>query len=130
MAQNLRNIKANTISSITEGITTTMNISGNLNPTANVTYNLGNATHRWKDVFLSNSTIYLGNTTFNEQNVFPFNLIIAPEVLTIDVAAPFAGDDISWVWNWQTSTLPYARTTIVNSLILMAVRLPQYKELM
>ena len=125
MSQNLRNIKANTISSITEGITTNMNISGNLNPTANVTYNLGNTTHRWKDLFLSNSTIYLGDTTFNSTNVFPFNLVIAPEVLTINVAAPFAGDDISWVWNWQTSTLPYARTTIVNS---QQVSVPLYKQ--
>ena len=34
---------------------------GNVNPQANVTYNLGNTTNRWKDIWLSNSTIYLGN---------------------------------------------------------------------
>lgn len=33
----------------------------NLNPLSNVTQDLGNATHRWKDIYLSNSTIYLGN---------------------------------------------------------------------
>jgi len=36
------------------------NITGALLPSANVTYNLGSATQRWKDLYLSGSTIYLG----------------------------------------------------------------------
>lgn len=36
---------------------------GNIIPRANVTYNLGNLTYRWKDLYLSGSTIYLGNTS-------------------------------------------------------------------
>ena len=43
------------------------------------------------------------------------NLAIAPEVLTIDVAAPAAGQDTQWLWNWLTSSLPYARRAITNS---------------
>jgi hypothetical protein len=35
--------------------------SGNILPTANVTYDLGTSTKRWKDLYLANSTIYLGN---------------------------------------------------------------------
>jgi hypothetical protein len=35
--------------------------TGNVNPSANVTYTLGNTTNRWKDLWLSNSSIYLGN---------------------------------------------------------------------
>jgi len=35
--------------------------SGNILPAANVTYDLGTATRRWKDLYLANSTIYLGN---------------------------------------------------------------------
>jgi hypothetical protein len=43
-------------------ITTTGNItSGNLLPAANVTYDLGTDTARWNDLYLANSTIYLGN---------------------------------------------------------------------
>lgn len=38
------------------------NFDGNIVPSANVAYNLGSATQRWKDLFLSNSTIYLGDT--------------------------------------------------------------------
>ena len=43
-----------------------------------------------------------------------FDLNIAPEVLEIQVAAPDAGQDTSWLWTWLTSSLPYARTTITN----------------
>lgn len=35
---------------------------GNILPSANVTYSLGNATHQWKDLWVSNNTIYVGNT--------------------------------------------------------------------
>jgi hypothetical protein len=38
------------------------NVSSNLIPNANVTYDLGNASYRWKDLYLSDSTIYLGPT--------------------------------------------------------------------
>ena len=40
-------------------------IGGNIIPNANVTYDLGNSTNRFKDIYLSNSTIYLGNTTLS-----------------------------------------------------------------
>jgi hypothetical protein len=36
-------------------------VKGNLLPSANITYDLGTSTQRWRDLWLSNSTIYLGN---------------------------------------------------------------------
>ena len=36
-------------------------MTGNITPTANITYDLGTSTNRWKDIWLANSTIYLGN---------------------------------------------------------------------
>jgi fibronectin-binding autotransporter adhesin len=39
-----------------------LNMTGNIVPTANVTYNLGSTTQRWNDLWLANSTIYLGNS--------------------------------------------------------------------
>ncbi len=42
---------------------TTVTVAGNLNPNANVTYDLGNSTNRWNDIYLAGSTIYLGNAT-------------------------------------------------------------------
>jgi hypothetical protein len=41
-------------------------IFGNLTPIANVTYDLGSATHRWRDLYLSGNTIVLGNTFIRE----------------------------------------------------------------
>ena len=41
----------------------TQNITANIIPTANVTYNLGNATNRFNDLYLANNSIFLGNVT-------------------------------------------------------------------
>ncbi len=38
-----------------------IDVTGNLLPTANITYDLGSNDRRWQDLWLSNSTIYLGN---------------------------------------------------------------------
>lgn len=46
-----------------DNVVITGNITGNLLPSANVTYNLGSSTQRWNDLWLSNSTIYLGNAS-------------------------------------------------------------------
>ena len=35
--------------------------AGNIIPAANVTYSLGDATHQWKDLWVSNSTIYINS---------------------------------------------------------------------
>ena len=41
------------------------NITGNLIPSTNVTYDLGSSTRRWKDLYLSGSTINLGGQTLS-----------------------------------------------------------------
>jgi hypothetical protein len=35
-------------------------VFGNIIPSANTVYSLGNITHQWKSLFVSNSTIYVG----------------------------------------------------------------------
>ena len=42
--------------------------TGNLLPSANITYDLGSPTQRWKDVYLANNTIYIGNSTISGAN--------------------------------------------------------------
>ena len=42
--------------------TTALTLATNLMPSANITYDLGSTSQRWKDLWLSNSTIYLGNS--------------------------------------------------------------------
>ena len=39
----------------------TSSFAGNLMPAANITYDIGNSTNRWNDIWLANSTIYLGD---------------------------------------------------------------------
>ncbi len=39
--------------------------TGNLLPSANITYDLGSPTQRWKDLYLANNTIYIGNSTIS-----------------------------------------------------------------
>jgi hypothetical protein len=36
--------------------------TGNILPSANVTYSLGSSTRQWRDLWVSNNTIYIGNT--------------------------------------------------------------------
>ena len=40
-------------------------VAGNITPSANITYNLGNNTNRFNDLYLANSTIYLGAQTIS-----------------------------------------------------------------
>jgi hypothetical protein len=42
--------------------TANINATGNLLPTANITYDLGSPTLRWKDGYFAGNSIYLGNT--------------------------------------------------------------------
>jgi hypothetical protein len=45
------------------GVNSNMFVGGNITPTSNVTYNLGSSSLRWKDLWLSGTTIYLGGAT-------------------------------------------------------------------
>jgi hypothetical protein len=40
---------------------TAVTFTGNVNPLANVTYTLGNTTNRWQDLWLANSSLYIGD---------------------------------------------------------------------
>jgi hypothetical protein len=47
------------------GTLTSLTVGGNILPNANVTYNLGSPTARFKDLYLSNNTIYMGNASIS-----------------------------------------------------------------
>lgn len=103
----------------------TTTVSGNIIPTDDIQYSIGTEQLRFKDLYLSGNTLYLGNTAFSTEDILPFNLSIAPEVLTIQVDATEPGDDIRWFWTWETSTLPYARSKITNS---PQISVPLYRQ--
>ena len=47
------------------GTLTGLVVAGNITPSANITYNLGNNTNRFNDLYLANSTIYIGSQTIS-----------------------------------------------------------------
>ena len=82
------NVQANSISSGTSNVVVTANanvtissagtanvltissdtatLAGNLVPSTDLTYSLGNATRRWSNLYLAGNTIYLGNAVITE----------------------------------------------------------------
>ena len=61
IANTVNNLTANVLSGeIVASTITVGQVSSNLVPSSNVTYNLGTSTNRWKDLYLSGNTIFLG----------------------------------------------------------------------
>ena len=59
-------VTANAQPNITSvGTLTNLVLSGNITPSANLTFNLGNTTHRWKDLYISGNTIYIGTSSIS-----------------------------------------------------------------
>ena len=53
---------------LANSITTDINITGNISPTANAVYSLGTLTNQWKSLYVSNNTIYIGGTAVQVAN--------------------------------------------------------------
>jgi hypothetical protein len=100
-------------------------VSGDIIPDTDIAYDLGSVTNRFRDLYLSGNSIQLGTREITQDNIPDVNLTIAPETLEIQVDAPAAGQDTTWLWTWEQSTLPYARRTITNS---PEVSVPLYKQ--
>lgn len=66
--------------------------TGNVEPSANVTYGLGSTTNRWKDLWLSGSTIYLGNIQIQNTTGNTVSFVTAdgvtPAALSVDISDP------------------------------------------
>ena len=85
-------------------------------PNADLQYDLGSPTNRFRDLYLSSNSIYLGdNTVLSADKVLEFDTVVQPEQLEIQVDAPGAGHDPSWLWTWEQSSLPFSRLQITNS---------------
>ena len=63
------------------------NFDGNIIPSANVTYDLGSNSNRWNDLYLNNSTIYIGAqeiTANADSTIFSGNIAVGNLVGTGD----------------------------------------------
>jgi len=54
-------------------------VASNIIPSANITYDIGNTSNRFRDIYLANSTIYLGNAAIsaNGSNIVMTSAVIA-----------------------------------------------------
>jgi hypothetical protein len=71
-------------------------VAGNIIPGANITYDLGSSSNRWKDLYLSDSTIYIGSTGISASNVgltstngFNLGNSVATAIVTGDLYADY-----------------------------------------
>jgi hypothetical protein len=76
----------------------TIQVTGNLLPSANVTYSLGSNSLRWKDLYVAGNTIYLGNLQLKQADANTFAVYQSDgttqaniDVGSIDVSAITSG---------------------------------------
>ena len=78
---------------------TGVDITGNLLPTANVTYDLGSSTNRWRDLWVANSTIYLGDSVLsaagNTLLVNGLSVIASSNANTLSLSGNISGGNLS-----------------------------------
>lgn len=96
--------------------TITGNITGNLIPSANVTYSLGTSTRRWKELWISGSTIYIGDVSISAvdgaihlpagSTVGGTELCIA-HPRSISIKNPTATENTVLFYNDQATTVSY-----------------------
>jgi hypothetical protein len=84
-----------------DGTTTvTGNITGNLIPSANVTYSLGSSAYRWKDLWISGSTIHIDSAT----------ITAAAGVINLPAGSTIGGSAISQATYGNTEVAAYLLT--------------------
>ena len=77
----------------TNNLSVTTYVTSNLIPNANITYSLGNSTNRWKDLWLSNSTLYFDtNSTIAAGTITNGNSNISISTANGDVTFSSAGN--------------------------------------
>jgi hypothetical protein len=59
-------------------------VASNIIPSANITYDIGNTSNRFRDIYLANSTIYLGDAEISANGS---NVVLASAVITSAVIA-------------------------------------------
>ena len=97
---------------------TGVDITGNLLPTANVTYDLGSSTNRWRDLWVANSTIYLGDSVLsaagNTLLVNGLSVIASSNANTLSLSGNISGGNLSG--SLKTGTLTTAAQPNITSV--------------
>ena len=111
--------------------------SGNIIPAANVTYNLGSNANRWQDIWLANSTIYLGEASISADDgaiVLPANTTVGGAVVSAvpkvtgftypgdDTAADPAGGQTILVngSNFESGCVVYLDNAVISPVVFVS----------
>jgi len=123
-------------------------VNGHVLPNANEVYDLGSSTQRFRDIYLSGNTIYLGDTALSVdesgvlglpagtvidgttipsavEELSDIDVTISDEIFTLNVDAPDAGGGMNWKWTWEAGSVAYSRLKIIN---LIQSNVPMYNQ--
>jgi hypothetical protein len=78
----------------------TSGFDGNILPSANITYSLGSPTQQWKDLYVSNNTIYIGGTPLSST---PGGLTFAGVPVSSFAPTPATTVTPGTVWNFANT---------------------------
>jgi hypothetical protein len=96
------------ISNITNGTAT----FGNIAPTANVTYNLGNISNQWNNLYVNDINLTLGRITSGTVNGIDYSLLVASPGKSIAMVAANANVAVS---NYISVDPTYANIVVYNA---------------
>lgn len=89
-----------------------LNLTGHILPTANVTYDLGSSDLRFRDIYLSGNTLYLGQTLLQDSNgALSTNNIIVNGTLTVNSGLVLTGN-VAFNGSVNTSIIPTTNNTV------------------
>ena len=100
------------------GTLTSLTMGGNILSNANISYDIGNTTHRFKDLWLASSTIYMGNVRLSadSSNLVVSGNVVAPVVkVTEQIIIPTNADLIA-NGNVDFTHSPYINLGNVNTV--------------
>ena len=123
-------------------------VNGHVLPNANEVYDLGSSTQKFRDIYLSGNTIYLGDTALSVdengvlelpagtvidgtkipsavEELSDIDVTISDEIFTLNVDAPDAGTGMNWKWTWEAGSVAYSRLKIIN---LIKSNVPLYNQ--
>jgi hypothetical protein len=90
------------------------NVSSNIVPSANVTYDLGNTTNRWNDIWLANSTIHIGEAAISASGA---NLVLPATVQIGDAVLDATSGNLALPENLSAVTVEASGDITANSFI-------------
>ena len=118
-----------------QGTTIPPLVTGHVLPDTTLSYDLGSSTNKFRDIYLSSGTIYLGDEnlsiadgqlTSSASIASPdLDVSLVPENMELVVNANEGGHGMNWFWTWG-ETLLYGRGSITNSSAETEV--PLYRE--